>query len=71
MKSISQITNVKILLIVVLDGFDSRKFALVDSIHEFPRATSFIGDFLNFGIEKIAFCRFDFTLKCLLVFQTS
>jgi len=51
-KSISQVTNVKTLLVVILDGFDGRQFALVDLIYEFPRSSFFVSDFLNFNVEE-------------------
>ena len=52
MKGIPQITNVKILLVTVLNSFDGRQFILVDPIHEFPRSLFFVSDFLNFDVEE-------------------
>jgi len=52
MKGILQVANVKILLVIILDGFDGRQFALVDSVYEFPRSLFFVSNFLNFDVEE-------------------
>ena len=33
MKSVPQVVDIKILLIVILDGFNGRQLALVDPVH--------------------------------------
>jgi len=52
MKNIPQIADIKTLLVIILDGFNSRQFALIDPIHEFPRSSFFVSNFLNFDIKK-------------------
>jgi len=37
---------------IILDCFDHVEFALVDLIHEFPRALFLVGDLLNFKVEE-------------------
>ena len=39
-------------LIVVLDGFNSRKLSLLDPVHQLPWATTFVCDFLNFVVKE-------------------
>jgi len=63
MKSIPQIPNIKTLLIVVFNSFDSGKFLLVDPVHEFPGTSSFVSNLLDFGIKEDLLRRLDFTLK--------
>ena len=50
-------------LIVVLDGFNSRKFSLLDPVHQLPWTTTFVRNFLDFVIEErslsILDCRFE------------
>ena len=50
-------------LIVVLDGFNSRKLSLLDPVHQLPWATTFVCDFLDFVVEErslgILDCRFE------------
>jgi len=71
MKGIPQIPNIKTLLIVVFDSFDSGKFLLVDPVHEFPGTLSFVSDLLNFGIKEDSLHGLDFTLEGFPIFQTS
>ena len=46
-------------LIVVLDGFDSRKLSLLDPVHQLPWATTFVCNFLDFVVEERSLCIFD------------
>ena len=39
-------------------------------VHEFPRPTIFVGNFLNFVVEKIVLCLFS-TLELSLIFNLS
>ena len=71
MKSILQVINIKTLLIIILDGFNGRQFMLVDPVHEFPRSSLFVNDFLNFVVKERSLCKFDFALENFPVFQTS
>ena len=71
MKSIPQIADIKTLLVIILDGFNSGQFALVDPIHEFPRSLFFVSNFLNFDIKKWLLCKFDFAPENFPIFQTS
>jgi len=52
MKGIQQVVDVKTLLIIILDGFNSRQFAFIDPVHELPKSSFFVSDFLNFDIEE-------------------
>ena len=71
MKGIPQIPYIETLLIIVFDSFNSRKFLLVDLVHEFLRISSFVSNLLNFGIKEDSLCRLDFTLEDFPIFQTS
>jgi len=71
MKSILQIIDIKILLIIIFDGFDGRQLALVDPVHEFPRSLFFVSDFLNFSVEERSLHRFDCVLENFPIFQIS
>jgi len=51
-KGIPQVADVKTLLVIILDGFDSRQFALVNLVYKFPRFLFFVSDFLNFDIKE-------------------
>jgi len=63
MKGIPQVINVKTLLIVILDGFNSGQFMLVNPVHEFPRFSFLVSNFLNFvGKERSLRC-LDFVLE--------
>ena len=55
---------------IMLDGFDSRKLAFIDPIHEFPWTSSFVGDFLNFLIEEELFSTLDYSSELLPIFDT-
>ena len=68
MKSIPQVINIKTLLIIILDGFDGRQLALVNPIHEFPRPSFFVSDFLNFDVKERLLCGFDFALENFPIF---
>jgi len=37
---------------IMFNHFDSWEFVFVNLIHQFPRALSFVGDFLNLEVEK-------------------
>ena len=52
MKGIPQVVDVKTLLIIILDGFDSKQFAFIDLVHELPRFSFFVSNFLNFVVEE-------------------
>jgi len=52
MKGIPQVVNVKTLLIIILDGFDSGQFAFIDPVHDLSRSLFFVSDFLNFDIKE-------------------
>ena len=52
MKGILQVVDVKTLLIIILDGFDSGQFAFIDLVHELPRSLFFVSDFLNFNVKE-------------------
>ena len=71
MKGIPQIINIKTLLVVVLDGFDGRQFALVDPTHELPRSMFFVSNFLNFVIKESMFCGLNCALEYFPIFQAS
>ena len=70
-KSILQIADIKTLLVIILDGFNSGQFALVDPIHEFPRSSFFVSNFLNFDVKKWLLHKFNFAPEIFPIFQTS
>ena len=43
----------------------------VDPIHELPRLSIFVSDFLNLDVEKRSFGGFDFALEYFPIFKTS
>ena len=58
-------------LIVVLDGFDSRKLSLLDPVHQLPWATTFVCDFLDFVIEEQSLGILDHQFERLPIFAAS
>ena len=62
-KSVPKTLRGETRLIVVLDGFDSRKFSLLDLVHQLPWTMTFVRDFLDFVIKErslgILDCRFE------------
>ena len=71
MKDIPQIADIKTLLVIILDSFNSRQFTLVDPIHEFPRSSFFVSNFLNFDVKKWLLRKFNFAPENFPIFQTS
>ena len=55
---------------VILNYLYGWKFVLINPAHEFPRATLFIGYFLDFEIEEGPLCIFDSLLESFPVFNT-
>ena len=51
-KNILQAVGSKTRTIVVFDRFSCRELSFLDPIHQFPRATTFICNFLDFIIEE-------------------
>jgi len=51
-KSVPQAVGSETRTIVVFDRFSCQKLSSLDPIHQFPRATTFICDFLDFIIEE-------------------
>ena len=51
-KSILQAVGSETRMIVVFNCFSRQKLSSLDPIHQFPRATTFICDFLDFIIEE-------------------
>ena len=43
----------------------------VDPIHELPRPSFFVSDFLNLNVKKQLFGGFDFALEYFPIFKTS
>ena len=43
----------------------------INLIHELPRLSFFVSDFLNLDIEEQSFGDFDFALECFPIFKTS
>ena len=58
-------------LIVVLDGFNSRKLSLLDPVHQLPWAMTFVCDFLDFIIEEQSLCILDRRFERLPIFAAS
>ena len=52
MKYIPQVFNFEAGMTIMFDHFDSLEFAFINTIHQFPRALPFVGDFLNLEVEK-------------------
>ena len=53
-EGISQVVNVKTLLIIILDGFDGRQFTFIDPVHELPRSLFFVSDSLFLDIFQFS-----------------
>ena len=51
-KSVPKTLRGETRLIVVLDGFDSRKFSLLDLVHQLLWTTTFVRNFLDFVIKE-------------------
>ena len=58
-------------LIIVLDGFDSRKLSLLDPVHQLPWAMTFVCDFLDFVVEEQSFGILDRRFERLPIFAAS
>ena len=58
-------------LIIVLNGFDSRKLSLLDPVHQLPWATTFVCDFLDFVVEERLLGDFDCRFEELPIITTS
>ena len=58
-------------MIIVFDGFDSRKFASTNLIHQFPRTTTFIHNFLNFCVKEGSLDVLNYLLETLPIVKTS
>ena len=58
-------------LIVVLDGFDSRKLSLLDPVHQLPWATTFVCDFLDFVVKERSLGILDHQFERLPIFTAS
>ena len=56
---------------IVVDSLDSGEFSLLNPIHQFPRASVLVHNFLNFVIEVGSLDVFNSCLEFLLVFETS
>jgi len=55
----------------VFDGFSSREFASINPIHQFPRTTTLIHNFLNFLVEEGSLDVLDYLLETLPIVETS
>ena len=51
-ESVPQAVGSETRTIVVFDRFSRRRLSSLDSIHQFPRSTAFICDFLDFIIKE-------------------
>jgi len=58
-------------VIIVFDGFDSRKFTSTNLIHQFPRTTTFIHNFLNFCVKEGSLDVLNYLLETLPIVETS
>ena len=58
-------------LIVVLDGFDSRKLSLLDPVHQLPWAMTFVCDFLDFVVKERSLGILDHQFERLPIFTAS
>ena len=58
-------------MIIVFDGFNSRKFASTNPIHQFPRTTTFIRNFLNFRVKKGSLDVLNYLFETLSIVETS
>jgi len=52
-----------------LDGFNSWKFSFLDLIYELPRATVFVGNFIDFFVKEAMFCLLDYSFESFPVLQ--
>ena len=70
-KSIPKTLQCETRLIVVLDGFDSRKFSLLDPVHQLSWTTTFVRDFLDFVIEEQSLGILDHRFERFPIFAAS
>jgi len=68
MKDVPQVINVETLLIVIFDGFDGGQFALINLVHEFPRSSFLVSNFLNFIVKERSLHCLDFVLENFSIF---
>jgi len=62
--------NFEAQLVVVLDGFNGRKFSLVDPVHKFLVILLFICNFLYFEVKECSFCGLDHSSEGFPVIET-
>ena len=55
----------------MFDGFNGRKFASTNPIHQFPRTTTFICNFLNFCVKEGFLNILNYLLETLPIIETS
>ena len=58
-------------MIIVFDGFDSRKFASTNPIHQFPRTMIFIHNFLNFCVKEGSLDVLNYLFETFPIVKTS
>jgi len=58
-------------MIVMFDGLNCREFSLLDPIYQFPWASTFVHDFVNFIIEEHSLGILDHQFERLPIFAAS
>jgi len=55
-------------LVLVFDGFNSWQLVFVNPIHELPRFSFLVGNFLDFEVKEGSFGEFDCFLESFPIF---
>ena len=55
----------------MIDSLDGRKFLSPNLVHQFPKTTTLVRNFLNFIVKKRSFDIFNYLLEFLPIFKTS
>jgi len=55
----------------MFDGLNCREFSLLDPIHQFPWASTFVHDFVDFIIEECSLGILDHQFERLPIFAAS
>jgi len=69
-KCIPQIVQFDTWIAIILNCFDSWKFPLLNSVCEFSRTIFFVGNLVNFSIEKFLFCLLDSPFEFLPILES-
>ena len=71
MESVSQAFWGQAQATIIFDGFDGWKFASANPIYQFPRAMTFVGNFLDFCVEESSLDVLNYLFEVLPIIETS